>query len=378
MAFAPPILLIVVGGQTFWPFFSQGKPLAGAVAQAPFPQFDWKSLVYGKLARDSEAWFNQRLGFRPLWVRLENQINFRLFALSSRHAATRVLVGENEYLFKKDEVNLAFQPSGWSDAQVLEVTSRLVKLSEALSRRGIPLLLIIAPNKSEIYPEKLPAGWVNGRSLSNTVTDYERLRLFLDRPDLHILDAAALFRQWKGEGRHEPLFTRGGTHWSFAAALEVVREMRVMLNPLLKKPFGEITVINNPLEAPRWTDRDLTELCNLLDDSRLDDPTPFPVLQRDTRPDVDKPSLLVIGDSYAWNLLYWLFDGSGLCREAEMLYYCQTLYRYPGAQRQPSTPAEWDWPAMLSGHDAVVLVITEVAVNQLGYGFIETALPRLY
>src|SRR5580704_784240 len=48
------------------------------------------------LGADVNYWFDDHFGFRPLFVKLRNEADYRIFATSRT-----VLIGKNEYLFQR-------------------------------------------------------------------------------------------------------------------------------------------------------------------------------------------------------------------------------------------------------------------------------------
>lgn len=75
------------------------------------------------------------------------------------HVFTQALAGKDGWLEYTEDGDLdIYQNTGGASAETLEaMRGKLQKLYEALQKRDITLVLVIAPNKSTIYPDKLPA-----------------------------------------------------------------------------------------------------------------------------------------------------------------------------------------------------------------------------
>ena len=61
----------------------------------------------------------------------------------------------------------------------------------------------------------------------------------------------------------------------------------------------------------------------------------------------------------------------------DFLYYFNTRYSYPGKKRSPIDRKSIDWEKTLRGRDIVLVEVNEVAMNETGYDFIETALAGI-
>lgn len=103
----------------------------------------------GRLAAGINAWFDDRLGFRPLLTRLANQIDYSLFGYSRK-----VLMGKDGFLFERREVD---ELVTHERDQSIEVEKRVFDdLAAYLRTRGIRLVIVATPAKEAFYREFLP------------------------------------------------------------------------------------------------------------------------------------------------------------------------------------------------------------------------------
>lgn len=103
----------------------------------------------GRLAGGINAWFDDRLGFRPLLTRLANQIDYSLFGYSRK-----VLMGKDGYLFERREVDDLVVIERDQD---IEVEKRVFdELAAYLRPRDIRLIIVTTPAKEAFYREFLP------------------------------------------------------------------------------------------------------------------------------------------------------------------------------------------------------------------------------
>lgn len=369
--------LALVGLQAVWPFLPQFDKLHGLTATPPPVKWEWPEFKSGNLARQLEAAYNVRVGLRNFWVALDNQVSYTFFGeVNPRSEGSRVIAGEHDWFFEYQYIETAVTPSQWR-AAVPTVVQRLKSVQAKLARRGIPLLLVVAPSKVEVYPEHVPAAYFGGRKPADTATDFELARPLMQAAGINFYDGPARFAAWKAAGERN-LFARAGTHWSYQSSLRVLQEIRQRLNPALRHPLPELTVSSIPVGTPRVTDRDLLDLTNLLVSSPYEHPLPYPVLQPQSAvPTAQLPRILWVHDSFGWVLIDQLYAAHAM-QPSESLYYFNTVYRIPGAVKADLDLKKIDWETHLKSYDAVVIVWTEIAFDFDSWGFLETldrALP---
>jgi hypothetical protein len=369
--------LAAVGLQVVWPFLPPGEKLHGVSAEPPPVKWDWTEFKQGNVAREIEAWYNVRVGLRNFWVELDNQISYTFFGeVNPRAEGSRVIGGEHDWLFEYQYIETAVSMSPYAD-KVPAVVAHLKSLQEKLARRGIPLLVVVAPSKVEVYPEHVPAAYFGGRNPAGYATDFELARPLMQAAGINFYDGPARFAAWKAAGERN-LFARAGTHWSHQASLRVLAEIRDRLNPVMRHPLPELVVSSSPVGPPRETDRDLLDLTNLLVSTPYEHPLPYPVLKpQHAIANADLPRILWVHDSFGWVLIDQLYAGHAM-QPSESLYYFATRSRIPGAVKIDTDLKKIDWETYLKSYDAVIIVWTEIAFDFDSWGFSETldrALP---
>ncbi len=365
-------VLWLVGIQVVWPFFPVGGKLKGVVDEAPAPVWSWTTIRSGEASRVANTWYDVHAGLRNFWVRLDNEFTYVLFSEATEHKiGTNLVVGEHDWLFERQYVKHAITPGQPDDARVHEAIRHMRSVQDKLARRGIPFLLVIAPSKVEVYPEHVPAECFGGRLPSRVTTDYERYRPQLVAAGINLYDGPRVFQAWKLAGQRN-LFSRAGTHWSYFAALEVLRDLRNRLNPQMRHPIPPLLVRTQLNKPPQSIDADLINLLNLLFDFPFNHDQPFPVMVRqDSVPPDQLPRILWVHDSFGWPLIELLYNANA-AQPDESLYYFENLYRIPGGTKTGADIHQLDWEKLIQEHDAVVMVWTEIAFDYLGWGFFET------
>ncbi len=371
--------LAVVGVQVVWPFIPQFDKLHGVTNTPPPVTWSWTEFRQGKVAHEIEDWYNVRVGLRNFWVALDNQVTYSFFGELPPRAegATQIIVGPHDWLFEEGYLQNSVKPGSWKPDEVKAVVRRLRSVQEKLARRGIPLLLVVAPSKAEVYPEHMPAAFLGGRDPRNYVTNYELLRPQLRAAGINLYDGPERFAAWKAAGEHD-LFPRSGSHWSYFSAAHVLQELRLQLNPMMRRPLPEIKIAATPVGPPRVTDRDLLDLANLLVSAPYAHPLRFPVITPQYAvPPERLPRILWVNDSFGLVLIDQLYAAHAM-QPTESLYYFGTLQDQPNALHVPGATktnipvAKIDWEKFLKSYDAVVIVWTEIAVDFEAWGFVET------
>jgi alginate O-acetyltransferase complex protein AlgJ len=167
-----------------------------------------------KFIAGSELYFNDHFGFRNRLIRWFRQWKMRAFHDES---VRQVIVGRDHWLYTSEQqtvehfLGLAlFTPQQLRDWQrVLE------RRRDWLAQRGIKYIFVIAPDKSTIYPEHLPA-WLANAAATNRETKLDQFFQYMKRNStVNVLDLRApLFAAKKSR----QLFLQNDTHWNFFGA----------------------------------------------------------------------------------------------------------------------------------------------------------------
>ena len=208
------VCLVVPLVQTLVPVFpNMVAPLEERRQPLPFPSPRLLLQANGNFADGLNAWFDDRVGFRDLFIRTKNQIDYSLFGTSRK-----VYVGKDGWLFDREPVD----PLGeLTPAKMTALEQSFVTLAEMLARRGIRLVVVGHPDKVRIYPEMAPPSM----PLPQPNDNVSRLRQFLaSQPSLIFVDAEAILRKEKSR-TSERLFAKTDLHETEVGALPVVKEI---------------------------------------------------------------------------------------------------------------------------------------------------------
>jgi alginate O-acetyltransferase complex protein AlgJ len=207
------LCLVVPFLQTLYPVFGTVvAPLEERRALNPFPPLRLITGTNGDFAAGLNKWFDDRVGFRDMFIRAKNQIDYTLF-----DASKKVWVGSDGWLFDR-------YPEGTDldDDRLAILENGFVTLAHWLGDRDIHLIVVGYPDKSALYPEmappRMPQLWTSD-------SNYGRLRQFLaSRSELAFIDADAIMKREKPRSS-EHLYYKADMHVTEVTQIAVVKEI---------------------------------------------------------------------------------------------------------------------------------------------------------
>lgn len=187
----------------------------------PAPAPDWSAGVVA-VRPQIAAWFDDHFGFRNLLVRGYGLFAFRVLGVS---ISRDVVPGRDGWLFY-DADRIVENRRGllpFTPDELAAWQARLEERRDWLAARGIRYVFALAPEKSSIYAEYLPA------SLQplGAATRADQLLLWMRKHStVPILDFRPALGAAKSEDR---LYHRTDTHWNDAGAFVAYRELEAWL-----------------------------------------------------------------------------------------------------------------------------------------------------
>jgi hypothetical protein len=260
------------------------------------------------LAKATDAYIEDHFGLRSQLVRLNSLVRYRLGVSGT----PKVAIGEDGWLFYTGEKILE-QHTGenvFAPAELERWVAVMTQNRDWLARRGVALVIMIAPDKSTIYPEKLPAYPRPPGRTTRADQLVERLKgtdLVLVDPRRALIDAKA----------SSPPYFAGDSHWTEAGAyiayrqlMERVREKFPAVEPADRQDY-DIAPGPGPNDqafllglgddltytVERWTRRASHLIRTVTRNPGSADAWGWPVrfVETDLK---DRPRVLVFGDSF--------------------------------------------------------------------------------
>ncbi|WP_194790450.1 alginate O-acetyltransferase AlgX-related protein [Pseudomonas sp. UFMG81] len=147
---------------------------------------------------------------------------------------------------------------GWGsltevDGRGIEASTALIKdAQQALAARGVQLQVLVLPDKTRFYQDKLPAG----KALSAPVQQrYQTILASLRKAGISAIDDEAVLRQVKAGGQE--VFYRTDQHWTQAAADATAVATAAQAKrdvPTLKGNAGSGMVLGSEFKERRYGD----------------------------------------------------------------------------------------------------------------------------
>lgn len=320
--------------------------------------------------KEFEQWFNNNLGLRAAAIKTDNQINFHLFKEISSKNNTKIVLGKNNWLFEKGYIDNRNNRDAISDKWLNQQVDDIAALQKALSEKGIPLLLVIAPSKASLYPEQIPPKYLANQQPTN----YDRLIPLLSQKGIHYLDGRAILESQKEHTTYS-LFPQGGTHWTYSAACLVSQQIMTTLESLSSKDLVNITCApDTPQEVPYGTDKDLADLINIWTPEQTYGQTAYPTITGDNGQKLD---ILMIGDSFSWTLIN-ILENAGVYKDRDFYYYFSRNSQFPEGTFDPISEPNINWQTEVFAKDAIILEVSETGINNIGSGFVQEALKHVW
>lgn len=362
IAFVAVILLLSLPGlQMIFKFFEE-KPLNGAFIVAEKPILNYGNWMNGTYQQQMESYIKDHSGLKSFMVRLQNQLDFLLFRQANAEGA---VVGNNGQLFEYDYIRSWMGIDYPGDSFLEKKLQRTRWVQDYLKReKNIDLVVVFEPGKASFYEEYLPDKYRKQKTGPST---YERYRHKAEEAGIDFIDLQQYFLQLKPSAEY-PLFPRYGTHWSVYgmrfAADSILRLIEQKRNISLTAAKADSMFVSS---EPFNTDDDVLKTMNLLLPMKGEE-LAYPVYSFDTLHPGTKPMVLVVADSYYWNIFNTRIPKYIFANEA--FWYFNTLV-YPDHYIQPTYTKDINFHQEIEKQDIIFLMITERFVHKFDWRFID-------
>lgn len=193
---------------------------------------DIKNTQVRNFAGEFDNYFNDHIPFRNQLIGFNNRINYYLF-----HSTTgdQVLIGKDGWLFIKDKMqgNAIANYTGedlLNDEELERLVGNVLANKKYLEDMGIEFVVMIAPNKSRVYPEYMPnyLGQPAENYAVKQIVDYLK-----DNTDVRVVyDYDALIEAKNSlNAKGINLYHKADTHWNkvgaYVGASQLLKELDV-------------------------------------------------------------------------------------------------------------------------------------------------------
>lgn len=351
--------------QTQFQIVKNIKPLFGAYVPAPDTTINTHDWFSGQYQEIKDKYITQNFGLRNYYVRLNNQIDYKLFKVAN---IDKVIVGKGDFLYETDYIEAYY---GNNFLGVDELTKRYKKVKELqdlLATMGIDLEIALLPSKASFYPEYIP----ENQKSEFKATNYDCAALLCKKLKIHAIDFSAWFKSLKTTTPYE-LYPKCGIHWGGYGALIAADSLRKQIEYNTKLNLRDFVITHiSYTDSIMDPDNDMGIAMNLLKDIKTL-PMPLASYYWTEDPNAVKPKALFIGDSYFWNI-YTQGLTNNLFTEGKFWYYNQTVYPESEPVREVS---KLNLADEIKKQQVIVIMATEINAHDMGWGFVDKALEAL-
>jgi hypothetical protein len=348
--------------------FFKEKPLDGAFVPAEMVKFVHMNWSTGLFQEQTEKYLKDHTGFRASLVRLQNQIDYSLFRQANAEGA---IVGKNGQLFEYDYIRswLAFDHPG--ESFIRKKLGRVRFVQDYLKHeKGIDLVVVFEPGKASFYPEHIPAKYARQKTGPSLYETYVKMA---QEAGIDYIDLQEYFIQLKEKSPH-PLFPGLGTHWSVYGMTFAADSLLKFIEGRRGIDLAPVTVDSVEIShIPRDTDDDVAKTMNLFFHPNREK-LAYPFLRIDTSGSYEKPMVLVVADSYYWNIFNTRIPKYVFANEA--FWYFNALV-YPDFYGRPVYTHELDLRTETEKQDIIFLMVTERFLHKFDWQFADQ-LYKLY
>ncbi|MBE0639130.1 MAG: hypothetical protein IH598_11470 [Bacteroidales bacterium] len=337
-------------------------PLDGDFVLADRPKYTWQTWMDGSFQNGFDRYIEDHIGFRPFFVRLNNQIDFDLFGKAN---AEGVVVGKNNMLYEYDYIRAFTGGDFIGEATIDKKLLRLQFIHQYLKENfDIDFLLVLEPGKARTYPENIPDWYLkHGKSISN----YEYILSKAQDLGIPLLDLNHIFVEAKDTVSY-PLYPRYGIHWSEHTMPFVADTLIRFLENLRQIDMPEFFIEEVKItDSLADSDYDVGNTINLL--YRLPhQPMPYPKFAFGSEMGKVRPMVLAISDSYYWNFFNTRIPKHLFANEAFWYFNAKV---YPDFYFCEKWTRDLDLKTEIEKQDIIILSVTERFLYKFDWGFID-------
>lgn len=339
------------------------KPLKGSFELAEKPNLSTEGIFNEEYQNELNNYIEDHIGFRPLLVRLNNQIAFTLFDTA---VANWVLVGKNNYLYETNYIRGYLGRDFLGKDSLNDITALIKCIQDTLDKYGVKLVLAFAPGKASYYPEYIPEKF---NPDIKTLSNYKYYIQRCNELGINCIDFNDWFVNMKDTVGY-PLVPKCGIHWSTYGVNIALDSLMKYFEHLKKENFYNISWDSSMItEDYEDTDYDVAEGMNLL--FRIDQgPMAYPYSHVVPDSGARKADVVFIADSFYWNIFGLPLSRKLFHNHSFWYYYKQVINpKYKGNKKM----SELDLAGELINKDFIVVLASETNLYRYGFGFFEAA-----
>jgi len=344
------------------------KSLDGDFVLSSKPDFTVKNWFSGEFQDQFNKFIEDHIGFRNWFIRLRNEIDYDFFGIP--HVGNLV-IGKNDVLYQKIYIQAYYGEDYVGDEIIKRKLDKLQVVQDELGKKGIFVMLLIAPGKASIYPEYIPDSL---KSKQKNKTNYDEYLKALKQTSINYIDMRHYLKQIK-DTSHYALFPKCGIHWSGYAATLVVDTLIKYIERHTNNSFLQFHSSKGKSTDSEFifTDNDIGNAMNMIWDLKSWN-VYYPTITFDKDTIKKKIDILSIGDSF--NQSFWgfypFFDK--IFGSNSQYWYYNKIVSWPDSLVTKYTLTETlNYKKEIEKRKIILIVTTEQNLNNFGFSFIDEA-----
>lgn len=341
------------------------KPLKGAIKKKVKPTFSDSTWYAGSYQDSLANYIDDNAGFRSTLIRLNNQLYYSLY---DEARASQMLIGKEGYLYEVNYIKAVKGIDFVGRDAIQKKVEKLKAIKAKLKKKGIDLLVVMAPGKGDYFPEYLPEEYDDSVA---TITNYEVYMEQFEKQGINIFDVNGWFMQQKDSSPY-PLYPKNGIHWSKYGEYLAVDSMFRQIERLRNISMPDL-VLKEIKEEIHKGDQDAENGMNLLFDIE-DLNMGLPVYTAKAKAGDTKPKAIVISDSFWWGTFNWGVSKK-MFTNGKFWYYNKQIF--PDHYKKKTLVKNQNLSKTLKKQEVVIIICTTANLPKFGYGFIDSAYDEI-
>ncbi len=335
------------------------KPLNGAYIPAEKPILSDSTWFNGSFQEKQEKFLNENIGLHNTLVRINNQIDFSFFKKSKTE---KLVIGKENYLFEDNYIYATTGTDYIGEEKIKLLIDKAKQAQDILESNGIKMLFIFAPGKANYFKEYIPDRYfINGQE---PVTNYDKFTEYCEKEGINYIDFNSYFLSLKGNSKY-PLYPKAGIHWStygmYLCADSLTRKIEKDINKDIPEIILQDIEISDEQRDPEYDIGNLANLLFKIETYKL----AYPILSYNQEGKY-RPKVLVVGDSYYWNMFYSGIP-SNVFKSLDFYYYNSKYFN--GAQSVEVS--SFNYFQEIVQYEYIFLLQTDGGLNNFGFGFFD-------
>jgi hypothetical protein len=352
------LILLLSPTVNFITTFPKIKSLDGWVVLHEHKKISVKDWFSGNWQEEEELFLNDNFGFRPFFVRLNNQIVYTFFGKAK---AAGVIFGKNNYLYEKNYIDAYYGTDFIGEDSIQNRMFMLKKIQDTLSKHNKDIILIFAQGKGSFYPEFIP----NVYRTDKKQTNYDIYIQYANQLNINYIDFNKYFVENRYKAKY-PLYPQYGIHWSIYGSIIAGDSIIHYIEAKRQIDMPQLLYDKVVISQPKSNDYDIGNGINILFHLRSFD-MGYPEVYFEPADAKVRPSLLVISDSFYWLLAAYGFQDA--FANTSFWFYNKEIY--PQIDNQTANPKEINLAQEIEKYDVILIISTDANLPNLGWGFIE-------